>query len=127
MSSKNIQSGYTRVGLTVPTPLAKRFRELSDEYGPRGVKKMGTIGLSILAGLPDETMQELLLWAYSAEQNPTKVDPAGAAITLASIITRAAEGDLRQAGVHEDKAPTFYVDRIIDPEIMKRGPKKSAS
>ncbi|MCB9902533.1 MAG: hypothetical protein H6826_14405 [Planctomycetes bacterium] len=131
MSRQNIQQGYTRVGLTVPTPLAKRFRDMSDRYGPRGVKKMGTLALSLLAGLPDETIQELLLWAFSAEQNPLKSDPAGAALALAELVRKRAGEELEARGVDNGDALTeFYIDRIIDPEIMgvkkPNGPKKNA-
>lgn len=118
-----MQKGYVRLHLAVPKPLADRFKDRCDQRSPRGMKKLGAAAISILNGLSDDVVDALADWAVLCENMPERAIPDGAARVLADHLIEAAE----YVEKHGDGEPRFYIDRIIDPQIMKRnGSRKNA-
>ena len=113
MSNSRLQQGYVRLHLAVPKPIADRFKERCVSRGPRGMKKLGAVAISICNGLSDEAIDELVNWALMCENSPQRSDPEGGAKILSSLITGA-------AAAVSDGGYEHYIDRIIDPGVMGR-------
>lgn len=122
---KKIPTSWTKLSFDTPPKIAARFRELAREDIQNrggGVKLAGTAASALWVSLPTEVRRGFLNWVQQVEQNPDLADsPEQAAVIFAGLMKamltmkkrpphRARETEVFESG--------WYVERILDPEIL---------
>lgn len=114
-----IPEGWAGQGLQLPRDMVKIFREESGEFGHGGVKVLGTAAMAVLLALDPEDRRMLCNYVWQKTRRDPSSLEKGRVLELLKMLLLDNQDDV--APVIE---PTWYVDKIVDPELSQPPGKK---
>ncbi len=121
-----LPEGWTKQSLTVPRSVWTGMRLLSEVHGYGSLKSLGTVGLGIVAGMPQHMRKRMLKWIAQAEVDGHEaIDPEAIWRELLGAIADDF-GNARVVGTVTPVRPgemplptpqTHAVTRILDPNV----------
>lgn len=108
-------AAWWRQNLEVPRELSKLWKAEASAGGTGWMKPMGACALAVYLALPEPVRRELATWArlMDLQSRSDEISPENALKVLRAAMDKYAEAD---ASI-EERDTSWYISRIIDPEI----------